>query len=88
MDISFWFDASQDLRIVLKDCTFCGGRPYMHQQGNMGFKQKVYIIVGCKPCRFEMKNASLGRIDFTFLAKATSEEWNKRANKATEQGNG
>ena len=82
MDIRLWFDGCEELRIELKDCPFCGGRPYLHQQGNMGRNKKVYIIAGCKPCRFAMKNASLGRVDFTFLTKATIDQWNKR-NKLT-----
>jgi len=78
MDISLWFNGWEDLVIDLSDCPFCGCPPYMHQVGNLGHSKKVSIIVGCTPCRFSMKNASLGSVDFPFLIKATIKQWNKR----------
>ena len=76
--ISLWFDGWENMRIVLKPCPFCGGASYMNQIGNLGYHKKVYIIAGCKPCRFEMKNGSLGSVDFPFLVNATIKQWNAR----------
>lgn len=78
-EISLWFEGWEDLRIELKPCPFCGGEPYLNQVGNLGHHRKVKIHAGCKPCRFEMTNASLGSVDFPFLINATLKQWNKRA---------
>jgi len=77
-DYSLWFDGWKDIDIDLKPCPFCGGDPYIHQQGNLGHSKKVKIHAGCKPCRFEMTNASLGSVSFQFLVNATIKQWNNR----------
>lgn len=78
-DICLWFDGNEEMAIELKDCPFCGDRPYMHQIGNVGCK-KYKIKTGCKRCRFNIINASLGQSEFKLLVKVSIEQWNKRVN--------
>lgn len=58
----------------LKDCPFCGNRPYWFYRVH---KQHPEVTIGCKKCNLTMTQSSL-RFPLEWLMGKMVESWNTR----------
>lgn len=88
MSASFPWQIEKAKEQGFKPCPFCGGDPYIAEQGNERTKKRC-IEVGCNSCGIKRKQCTTGMVvSFTFekLRSKMLEHWNFRPpNQTTEK---